>query len=53
MSEVLEALRDEQGEAVSDLTYRIDRDREFVRIAFVLGEAPRRPFSWLRRARAA
>lgn len=51
MTEVLEMLRDEPDPdgALTDLAARIEAERECVRASFVLGEEPRRPFSWLRR----
>jgi hypothetical protein len=51
MTEVLEALRDEPDPdgALSDLAYRIEAEREWVRASMALGEEPRRPLGWLRR----
>ena len=51
MTEVLEMLRDEPDPdgALTDLAYRIEAEREWVRATMALGEAPRRPLGWLRR----
>jgi hypothetical protein len=51
MTEVLEVLRDEPDPdgALTDLAYRIEAEREWVRASMALGEEPRRPLGWLRR----
>jgi len=51
MTEVLEALRDEPDPdgALTDLAYRIEAEREWVRASMALGAEPRRPLGWLRR----
>jgi hypothetical protein len=51
MTEVLEVLRDEPDPAgaITDLAYRIEAEREWVRASMALGEEPRRPLGWLRR----
>lgn len=51
MTEVLEMLRDEPDPdgALTDLAYRIEAEREWVRASMALGEEPRRPMTWLRR----
>ena len=51
MTDVLEAIRDEPDPdgAISDLAYRIEAEREWVRASMALGEEPRRPLGWLRR----
>lgn len=52
MAEVSDVLRDETDPdgALADLAFRIEADREWVRASFALGEPPRRPLAWLRRA---
>jgi hypothetical protein len=54
MTQVLEALRDEPDPegVLSELAHRIEGEREWVRALMVLGEPPRRPPGWLRRAPA-
>ena len=51
MTEVLEVLRDEPDPdgALTDLAFRIEAEREWVRASMALGEEPRRPLGWLRR----
>jgi len=55
MTEVLEVLRDEPDPdgALTDLAYRIEAEREWVRASMALGEEPRRPLGWLRRVAGA
>jgi hypothetical protein len=52
MSKVLETLRDEPDPdgALTVLADRIAVEREWVRALMALGEEPRRPPGWLRRA---
>ena len=55
MSEVLDTLRDEPDPtgALTILADRIAVEREWVRALMALGEEPRRPPGWLRRAELA
>ena len=55
MSEVLEALSDEPDPdgSIAALGDRITVEREWVRALLALGEEPRRPPAWLRRAEMA
>ena len=52
MTEVIENLRDEPDPdgSLTLLTDRITVEREWVRALMALGEEPRRPPGWLRRA---
>ena len=54
MTQVLDVLRDEPDPdgVLSELAHRVEGEREWVRAMMVLGEAPRRPPGWLRRAPA-
>jgi hypothetical protein len=54
MTEVLEVLRDEPDPdgVLGELAHRIEGERDWVRALMVLGEPPRRPPGWLRRAPA-
>ena len=55
MNEVLETVRDEPDPdgAMTLLADRIAVEREWVRALMALGEEPRRPPGWLRRAEVA
>jgi hypothetical protein len=55
MSEVLETVRDEPDPdgTMAVLADRIAVEREWVRALMALGEEPRRPPGWLRRAEVA
>jgi hypothetical protein len=55
MSEVLDVLRDEPDPdgSITVLADRIAAEREWVRALLALGEEPRRPPGWLRRAEMA
>jgi hypothetical protein len=55
MSDVLDMLRDEPDPdgSMTLLADRIAAEREWVRALMALGEPPRRPPGWLRRAEAA